>query len=81
MEKETNEANLFNESAASCALSPTYMLTSDTASVTDDDPAALPVKGAASPDEDSQLSISTRDAVYIDMSYHFARKSVLRFIA
>ena len=34
------------------------MLTSDTASVTDEDAAAeLPVKGAASPDEEIQLSI------------------------
>jgi hypothetical protein len=59
---ELNNTHRFRESAASWALSPTKMLTSDTASVTDAEvPEALPVKGADSPDEDIQLSMATEE--------------------
>ena len=59
---------LFNDSAASWALSPTNMLTSDTASETDDDePDVLLFRGADSPDDDIQLSIVKRGAVLGDI--------------
>jgi hypothetical protein len=55
---------LFKDSAASWALSPTYKLTSETASVTDDDaPPVLPVKGAVSPEDDSHPSMFKASAI------------------